>query len=99
MVRAGIENVVDVPGKVGAFSYELNCKTSTEIEDLLEITTFNWALKNALIPDIEYVLEERPSDQLELSAGYGGASGLIGTLGVTFNNFSVRNLKNRETPN
>ena len=39
--------------------------------------------------DIEYGLEERPADQLELSAGYGGFSGLIGTLGVTFNNFSL----------
>ena len=47
--------------------------------------------------DIIYDLEERPSDQLELSAGYGGASGLIGTLGVTFNNFSVKNIKDRST--
>lgn len=47
--------------------------------------------------DIKYNLEERPSDQLELSAGYGGASGLIGTLGVTFNNFSVRNIRDRST--
>lgn len=49
--------------------------------------------------DIEYQVEERPSDQLELSAGYGGVSGLIGTLGVTFNNFSVRNIKDRSTWN
>jgi len=47
--------------------------------------------------DIIYQLEERPSDQLELSAGYGGQSGLIGTLGVTFNNFSLQNIKNKET--
>ena len=47
--------------------------------------------------DIKYVVEEQPSDQLELSAGYGGASGLIGTLGVTFNNFSVANLRKKET--
>lgn len=47
--------------------------------------------------DIVYDLEERPSDQLELSAGYGGFSGLIGTLGVTFNNFSVKNIKDRST--
>lgn len=40
--------------------------------------------------DIEYALEERPSDQLELSAGW-SAYGLIGTLGVVFNNFSTRN--------
>jgi outer membrane protein insertion porin family len=49
--------------------------------------------------DIEYGVEERPADQLELSAGYGGISGLIGTLGVTFNNFSLRNINNRKTWN
>lgn len=47
--------------------------------------------------DIIYKLEERPSDQLELSAGYGGFQGLIGTLGVTFNNFSIANIKDRST--
>ncbi len=48
--------------------------------------------------DIEYTVEERPSDQLELSAGYGGqTSGLIGTLGVTFNNFSIRNIRDKST--
>lgn len=47
--------------------------------------------------DIEYTVEERPSDQLELSAGYGGYSGLIGTLGMTFNNFSIRNVNNRDS--
>lgn len=49
--------------------------------------------------DIDYTLEERPSDQLELSAGYGGFQGLVGTLGVTFNNFSLRNIKDRTTWN
>ncbi|MBK9688272.1 MAG: BamA/TamA family outer membrane protein [Saprospiraceae bacterium] len=34
---------------------------------------------------------------MELSAGYGGFSGLIGTLGVTFNNFSLKNIKDRST--
>ncbi len=47
--------------------------------------------------DIVYNLEERPADQLELSAGYGGFSGLIGTLGVTFNNFSIANVRDRST--
>ena len=48
--------------------------------------------------DILYPLEERPSDQLELSAGYGGqASGLIGTLGFTFNNFSLKNISDKST--
>lgn len=49
--------------------------------------------------DIIYTLEEKPSDQLELSAGYGGVSGLIGTLGVTFNNFSIKNIRDRKTWN
>jgi len=54
--------------------------------------------------DIEYTVEEKPSDQLELSAGYQprtafGLGGVIGTLGVTFNNFSLRNIRNREAWN
>lgn len=48
--------------------------------------------------DIEYTVEEKPSDQLELSAGWGGRGrGVIGTLGVAFNNFSARNILHRET--
>jgi outer membrane protein insertion porin family len=48
--------------------------------------------------DIEYTVEEKPSDQLELSAGWGGyGRGVIGTLGVAFNNFSVRNIFKKET--
>lgn len=46
--------------------------------------------------DIVYTVEEKPSDQLELSAGWGGRQGVIGTLGVTFNNFSLRNIFNKE---
>ncbi|MCX6195882.1 MAG: BamA/TamA family outer membrane protein [Flavobacteriia bacterium] len=55
--------------------------------------------------DIEYIVEEKNSDQIELSGGYGGAgptsSGrIIGTLGLTFNNFSTRNFfkKNAWSP-
>lgn len=40
--------------------------------------------------DIEWSLVERPSDQIEMSGGWGGAFGFIGTLGLTFNNFSLR---------
>lgn len=39
--------------------------------------------------DIEYVLEEQPSDQFELQGGY-GAGRLVGTLGLSFNNFSTK---------
>jgi len=46
--------------------------------------------------DIHYSLEEKSSDQLELSAGWGGGIGLTGTLGVTFNNFSIKNIFNKK---
>ena len=50
--------------------------------------------------DVEYTVEEKNSDQLELSAGWGGTGiGLTGTLGVTFNNFSLRNALDRSTWN
>lgn len=42
--------------------------------------------------DIDYSLEEKSSDQLELSAGWGGGIGLTGTVGITFNNFSIKNI-------
>ncbi|MEJ7778342.1 MAG: POTRA domain-containing protein [Daejeonella sp.] len=41
--------------------------------------------------DIEYNVVEKPSDQIELSGGFGGGR-VVGTLGLTFNNFSARNL-------
>ncbi len=44
--------------------------------------------------DIEYNVEEKPSDQIELSGGWGGFIGFVGTLGVVFNNFSAKNLTN-----
>lgn len=40
--------------------------------------------------DIEYVVEERPSDQIELSGGW-GAGQIVGTLGLTFSNFAASN--------
>lgn len=42
--------------------------------------------------NIEYKLVERPNDQIELSGGWGGFYGFVGTLGLTFNNFSMRNI-------
>ena len=38
--------------------------------------------------DIEYVVEEKPTDQIELQGGWGGGR-IVGSLGVTFNNFAV----------
>lgn len=39
--------------------------------------------------DIEYIVEERANDQIELSGGW-GAGFVVGTLGLTLNNFSLR---------
>lgn len=48
--------------------------------------------------DIEYHVVEKPSDQLELSAGWGGrGQGVVGTLGVSFTNFSIQNMFKRGT--
>jgi outer membrane protein insertion porin family len=47
--------------------------------------------------DVTWELEERSSDQLELSAGWGGGIGLTGTLGVTFNNFSIKNILKKDS--
>ncbi len=41
--------------------------------------------------DIEYVVEEKPNDQLTLQGGYGGGI-LVATVGVQFNNFSTKNI-------
>jgi outer membrane protein insertion porin family len=47
--------------------------------------------------DINWSVEEKSNDQLELSAGFGGGIGLTGTLGITFNNFSINNIFNKKT--
>ncbi|MBK7433316.1 MAG: outer membrane protein assembly factor [Chitinophagaceae bacterium] len=47
--------------------------------------------------DINWGIEEKSADQLELSAGFGGGIGLTGTLGVTFNNFSIKNITKRSS--
>ena len=42
--------------------------------------------------DIDYTVVEKSSDQLQLSAGFGGGLGFYGNVGITFNNFSARNI-------
>jgi outer membrane protein insertion porin family len=46
--------------------------------------------------DIEWQVEEQSNDQVELSGGWGGFYGFVGTLGLTFNNFSLRNIPHFE---
>ncbi len=48
--------------------------------------------------DIDYTVEEKSNDKMELSAGFGGATfRIFGTFGLAFNNFSLRNIKNPKT--
>ncbi len=46
--------------------------------------------------DIEYHLAEKGASQIELQGGYGGG-GFIGTLGLSFNNFSARNIFKKDS--
>ena len=45
--------------------------------------------------DVEWHVAEKGSSQIELQGGYGGG-GFIGTLGLSFNNFSARNIFNKK---
>ena len=45
--------------------------------------------------DIVYGVEETSADQIELSGGWGYGR-IIGTLGLSFNNFSLRNVLNKK---
>jgi outer membrane protein insertion porin family len=76
-------------------------RSQREITNLNYFNPENMGINTPVNPDrgtvdIEYKVEEKPSDQLELSAGWGGFNRVIGTLGVSFNNFSLRNIFNKE---
>ena len=45
--------------------------------------------------DMEYSVKETGASQIELQGGYGGG-GFIGTLGLSFNNFAIKDLFNKE---
>ncbi len=49
--------------------------------------------------DIKWDLMEKSHDQIQLSADWGGSYAFVGTLGLTLNNFSLRNMiKGKFTP-
>ena len=47
--------------------------------------------------DIAYNLETKGSDQVEFSAGYGGYTGIVGSVGLKFSNFAIQNIFKPET--
>ncbi len=82
------------PGQLFSRSDILRSRTSlTQLkyfdQEKIDIQTPNIDPTNGTV-DIAYKVEETSSDQLELSGGWGYGR-LIGTLGVSFNNFSARN--------
>jgi outer membrane protein insertion porin family len=87
------------PGEI--YSKELLVRTIREIGQLgfFNPESIDPKFKNvdaaAGTVDIEYNLVEQGSSQIELQGGYGGG-GFIGTLGLSFNNFSARNIFNKE---
>lgn len=46
--------------------------------------------------DITYILAEKSSDQIQLQGGW-GAGRVVGSLGLTFNNFSTKNVFNKKS--
>lgn len=86
------------PGQL--FSRELLIRTTRELSQLryFDPETINPEVipneANATT-DIEYQVEETSSDQVELSGGFGYGR-VIGSLGFSFNNFSLKGLFKKE---
>ncbi|WP_017730020.1 BamA/OMP85 family outer membrane protein [Nafulsella turpanensis] len=95
-----LREVRTLPGE--KFSREKLIRTQREILALGFFDQENFGMQPIPNPqdgtvDIEYTVVEKPTDQIELSAGWGGrssygAGGFIGTLGLVFNNFSIQNI-------
>ncbi|PLW96836.1 MAG: outer membrane protein assembly factor BamA [Marinilabiliales bacterium] len=75
---------------------------SNIIRTTRELSQLNYFNAETITPDVEpnpadgtvdisYGVEETSSDQVELSGGWGYGR-IIGTIGVSFNNFSVKNM-------
>ena len=72
--------IVTANGPVSPFSKSPNFKNVNANDGIL---------------DMEYSVVERGSSQIELQGGYGGG-GFIGTLGLSFNNFSIKDIFKKE---
>jgi outer membrane protein insertion porin family len=89
-----VRELYSVPGRLFSRSDILRSRTSLAQmkyfdPEHIDIETPNINPTDGTV-DISYGVQETSSDQLELSGGWGYGR-LIGTLGVSFNNFSARN--------
>lgn len=92
--RVLLRSIYTKPGQ--KFSREMLMRSVREISQLgmfdeqkIEPNPINLNYEEGTT-DLLYSVAEKPSDQVELSGGY-GAGQVIGTLGLTFNNFSTSN--------
>ncbi len=69
---------------------QLGQLTYIDAENIVPDVQPNFQDKTA---NIEYSLSEKGSSQIELQGGYGGGA-FVGTLGLSFNNFSIKNIFN-----
>ena len=68
---------------------ELASKGHFDPEKIMSPTGYNIIPNyNASTVDVSYNVEEKPNSQFELAGGWGGNT-FVGTLGLSFNNFSI----------
>jgi len=79
--RAGIIRSIREIGQLGFFDDNVSPDVKPDFQN-----------KTA---DIDFTVIEKGGSQIELQGGYGGGS-FIGTLGLSFNNFAIRNLFKKE---
>jgi outer membrane protein insertion porin family len=94
-----IRELYSRPGQLFSRSDILRSRTSLSQlkyfdQEKIDIQTPNIDPTNGTV-DVAYKVEETSSDQLELSGGWGYGR-LIGTLGVSFNNFSARSFLHKD---
>ncbi len=76
------------------------------IRSIREVSQLGFFDPEAIVPDVQqnyadktvditYNVAEKGSSQIELQGGYGGGA-FIGTLGLSFSNFSIRNILNKK---
>ncbi len=77
------ENIIRTIREVGQLPY-------IDPENIVPDVQPNYADKTV---DIEYAVAEKGASQIELQGGFGGGA-FVGTLGLSFSNFSIKNLFN-----
>ncbi len=93
-----LREVYTVPGKIWRKSEVIESIRRLGSMQIFDAQSINPNVKNADpengTVDVEWEVVENGQSQVELQGGYGGGT-IIGTVALSFNNFSVRNLFNK----